>query len=114
MNITPQKNSMPPYRVVPANTGVVLYDVASERIRQESLVRDGKIPWTCSDPNIPDGGKSFVLGEEYGEVCRAAYECYNCDTLAARGSSEKRKHLRLELIQLAAVAVAWVESIDNE
>lgn len=41
-----------------------------------------------------------VLGEEFGEACQAWIEL---DVSA----------LREELIQVAAVAVAWVEEIDN-
>lgn len=41
-----------------------------------------------------------ILGEEYGESCQAALH-------------RDHEHLREELIQLAAVAVAMVESIDN-
>jgi len=43
-----------------------------------------------------------ILGEEYGEACRAALEAGNI-----------RYRYRDELIQLAAVAVAAVESIDR-
>ncbi len=48
-----------------------------------------------------DGTRTLVLGEEFGEVCRAVLE-------------GDEANLREELIQVAAVAVAWVEAIDRE
>lgn len=42
-----------------------------------------------------------TLGEEFGEVC---------ETLVAEGS---RSQLRAELIDLAAVALMWIDSIDR-
>jgi hypothetical protein len=42
-----------------------------------------------------------TLGEEFGEVC---------ETLVAEGS---RSQLRAELIDLAAVALMWLDSIDR-
>ena len=42
-----------------------------------------------------------ILGEEFGEACRGAFE-------------NNPKNYREELIQVAAVAVAAVESLDRE
>lgn len=41
-----------------------------------------------------------VLGEEFGEVCQAWLE-------------RDTDNLRVELIQVAAVAIAWIENLDN-
>lgn len=46
-----------------------------------------------------------ILGEEFGEVCRAAYE-------ATRNGADWAKY-RAELIQVAAVAVAQIEALDR-
>lgn len=97
------------------NTGDVLLEVASERARQEELQRSGRFPWTCArvyapysnapgihfeqGERIPQPAKLAVLAEEFGEVARAVCEC-------------DMKNLREELIQVAAVAVAWAESMD--
>lgn len=43
-----------------------------------------------------------VLGEEFGEVCKAQLE-----------NGELSDELREELVQVAAVAVAWMEQIDH-
>jgi len=42
----------------------------------------------------------LILGEEFGEACEAAL-------------MEVDTELRKELIQVAAVAVNWIESIDS-
>lgn len=78
----------------------VLEAIADERYRQEQLKAAGKFSHTCADSELSDDACCRVLGEEFGEVCRAI----NDDDLA---------NLREELIQVAAVAVAWVERIDR-
>ena len=52
----------------------------------------------CSDPDLPTPVKVMVLTEETGEVARAVLE----------GDPQA---LRAELVQVAAVAVAWLESL---
>lgn len=49
-----------------------------------------------------------ILGEEYGESCKAALEKHFCYEKA-----EGYSHLRAELIQVAAVAIAFIESLDR-
>lgn len=50
-----------------------------------------------------------ILGEEFGEVCRASL------AIEAVGLNDSAlvEHLRSELIQVAAVAVAWVECLER-
>ena len=76
----------------------VLAEVGRERSRQEQLKAKGKFTYTCADAEMPDGQRLAVLVEEVGEVARAMND---------------GKGLREELIQVAAVAVAWVEAIDT-
>ena len=73
--------------------------VAEERERQEELFRLGHLRWTAAHPECPDEKRLSALVEEVGEVARALHD----------GESPER--LREELIQVAAVAVAWVESL---
>jgi NTP pyrophosphatase (non-canonical NTP hydrolase) len=75
-----------------------LEDVCDERQRQEQLKKEGKFLYTCADAEMTDGERLAVLVEEVGEVARAMND---------------GKGLREELIQVAAVAVAWVEAIDT-
>lgn len=76
----------------------VLGDIWEERARQEELLQAGVIPWDCTDPDINPNLKLTVLAEEFGEVARAILE-------------EGPEELRKELVQLAAVATAWAESL---
>lgn len=96
-----------------AKNARVLTAVYSERLRQEALRNAGKFAYTCADRwsgdegvPIPPAEKLAVLAEEFGEVARAVCELQPGDT-------ETRSRLRDELIQVAAVAVAWVESLEE-
>ena len=71
----------------------VLADIADERARQDEKWGDQSghpyLLWNA------------ILGEEVGEVSRVLLEDLDA------------KRLRAELVQVAAVAVAWVETIDK-
>jgi hypothetical protein len=54
----------------------------------------------CSSTDVPEAIKTAVLTEETGEVARAFLD-------------GDRDGLRRELVQVAAVAVAWLESLTN-
>ena len=96
------------YPVILSN--VHIYEaIADERARQNQLKAEGKFMYTCADPQMTDGARIAVLGEEFGEVCRAALE------RGVDGEMSYDKHgkdLRKELIQLAAVSVAYIEALD--
>lgn len=98
-------------------TEEILCLVKLERKRQEDLRRAGKFPWSCSDVRDPSyspsspimpAEKLAVLAEEFGEVADIV-----CKMQAgkAEGKGLTNRHLREELIQVAAVAVAWAESL---
>jgi hypothetical protein len=78
----------------------IMEDILDERGRQEALVRDGELPFTCADPKVPELRKLPVLMEEVGEVAAEL-----------QGDATERERLYNELIQVAAVAVAWAESL---
>lgn len=95
--------------------GDVLCWVNRERHRQECLKAQGKFPWSCADQIDPDSGREIllaeklaVLAEEFGEVaeivCKLGAKRAEADTVSL-------KMLRDELVQVAAVAVAWAESL---
>lgn len=72
----------------------VLRDVADERMNQDEK-------WGAIEVrNTPFDTWYRVLGEEFGEVA------------IALNDKEPIENLRAELVQVAAVAVAWVEYID--
>lgn len=92
----------------PSPIAHVLDAVARERARQEALRASGKFSWTCSDPLVSDAHKLAVLAEEFGEVSRAIVE--QLIDVTRRDVPA----LRAELVQVAAVAVAWCEALDAE
>lgn len=70
----------------------VLRDILHERRRQDKK-------WGA-DRNLDDYHWAAILGEEFGEVCEASLDSLEVG-------------LRNELIQVAAVAVAWIECLDR-
>ena len=88
--------------------------IADERARQESLRRSGKFLHTCASEDFAaftHFGRTTVLGEEFGEVCRAALDAEQVAEGRHDPASALQK-LRTELIHVAAVAVAYVEALD--
>lgn len=92
----------------------VMDAVYAERQRQEILKLQGKFRWSCADiwndpkTRIPDSEKLAVLAEEFGEVARLVAE--SVISINRRNPQE----LKRELVQVAAVAVAWIEAIERE
>lgn len=62
-------------------------------------MNQGKFEFTASDPGISNSLKLPILIEEVGEVAK----CIN--------ESMSKDELEKELTQVAAVAVAWLESL---
>jgi len=89
--------------VIGYGTPLICSPVRREILRHVSVERDaqdrkwGGVPGT---ERWDDHTYAAVLGEEVGECCKAWLER---DTTA----------LRAELVQTAAVAVAWIEELDN-
>lgn len=109
-----------------------LTEVAVERERQETLKLSGKFAWTCADRYvgqsvdarpITHAEKLAVLAEEFGEVSREVVEHGitvdkyaadpNLKVMPPHRESHFRAQLRKELIQVAAVCVAWAEALDE-
>ena len=78
--------------------------IHNERERQHKLFLDGRFSFTCASPVADPVRKLRVLAEEVGEVANAIDE-FECGRL-------KPSHLKKELIQVAAVAVGWLESFE--
>ena len=106
----------------------VLELVVKERDRQDALRRSGKIPWTANNVDISDVKKLAVLAEEFGEVSRAVCEAMAVRDLVKEAPSTRPRQedtdllphmkldqleedLRNELVQVAAVCVAWLEGM---
>ncbi len=85
-----------------------------ERTRQEKLLSEGRFAFTCASrmksdgSQVSSGDRMMVLTEEVGEVAGAAIQ--------AEGMAFDRPNaeLRKELIHTAAVAVAWLEALDDQ
>jgi len=93
---------------------IIFHDIANERQTQELLKASGKFEFTCADPELGDMAACAVLGEEVGETCRAVMAVYGLNKEGREGSQDDRLgKLRGELIQVAAVAVAWLEAVDK-
>ncbi len=83
-------------------------EIAAERARQEyAAAKNHDIGWcSLADPETPTEYRLAVLAEEFGEIAKELNEI----RVGSPGSGIGR--LRAELVQVAAVAVAWVEGID--
>ncbi len=86
--------------------GEALRDVYNERLRQEQLKADGRFKYTCADREPTNVEKFAILGEEIGEVARVVVE------MGGLANDVHGKNLKKELIQVAAVCIAWIESLD--
>lgn len=76
--------------------------IEKERLRQHDLWNEPH-PWgigDCSNPDMPNYVKAMVLTEETGEVNRAVLDH---DPIG----------LVKELVEVAAVAVAWLEALEG-
>lgn len=83
--------------------------VAQERLRQRTLFNLGKHAFSVDDPHVDQRRKLRVLIEEVGEVAQAI------DMIELDPSRiVARQHLVEELIQVAAVCVAWIEARNKE
>jgi NTP pyrophosphatase (non-canonical NTP hydrolase) len=83
----------------------ILSEVLNERERQDVLKAEGKFKKTCAD-GMSNAERLAVLAEEFGEVAREV-----CEQI--EGFTDWYK-MRTELIQVAAVCVAWVEGLDKQ
>lgn len=85
------------------STDHVLTEIHRERIRQDELKREGRFRYTLADNGMDDAEKLACIAEEIGEVGRAI--------LGRKMLVRDGGDLRKELVQVAALAVAWIESL---
>ncbi|WP_001021128.1 hypothetical protein [Leptospira interrogans] len=76
-----------------------------ERIRQERLQQTDLIPYTAASINVTNYQKIAILAEEVGEISKVLNDYHKTD------ADQLSSDLKLELIQAAAVCVAWLESL---
>jgi hypothetical protein len=90
----------------------VLEQIWMERMRQRALIREGRIGFDCACPDVCDDKKLRVLTEELGEVAQAI-DCLERPQHHAATVKQLRNGLKDELVQVAAVAVAWLEALEE-
>ena len=95
---TPELQALVDRLLAIKETNSVLSEVQEERRRQDEK-------WGEQDHTPPEW--LSILGEEFGEVCKAVCEAHFSGYESTGNWAEYRK----ELIQLAAVAVAMVECL---
>jgi len=80
----------------------ILNAISTERNRTEERQAMGELDWTAASPDCPDILRLAALVEEVGEVARAIHD----------GAHGIEPGVEIELLQVAAVAVAWLESLE--
>jgi hypothetical protein len=90
---------------------LILGVIRDERFRQDVKVARGKLPFNCSN-SVTHPLKLSVLVEEVGEVSTEVYNYAIAKDCA--GQHKAKNRLEKELIQVAAVCVAWLEALANE
>lgn len=80
-------------------------EIARAREELERLRVEGRFHQTPDDRKMPIFLKACILAERTGKVCTAVmHEVKGC-------TSRETSTVRVELIQVAAVVVAWLEAL---
>jgi NTP pyrophosphatase (non-canonical NTP hydrolase) len=90
-------------------TSEAILAVRDERKRQEQLKAEGRFEFTCADDGLTNAEKLACLTEELGEVAQEVLTQEG--RRLARDTVGTPEALRKELVQVAAVAVAWIEAL---
>jgi hypothetical protein len=85
----------------------VAQNIVTEVYRQDALARKGKFGGTHIMPGGTDLQRLAVLSEEFGEVSIEVCKGIEVD------EQVRRPNLYTELIQVAAVALAWAIAIED-
>ena len=83
--------------------------VVAERERQDVLKAQGRFEFTCADDALTNAEKLACLTEELGEVAREVLTQEG--RRLARDTMGTKEALRKEIVQVAAVALAWIEAL---
>jgi len=88
----------------------IIDEIVLERFRQKKLNANPlnrRLRQDIADPVTADGYRLAVLVEEVGEVANQLNE-----TTATLTGTDNRHSMKVELIQVAAVCVAWLEALE--
>ena len=89
------------------NIHLLANEISAEIDRQQVLKAAGRFRYSCADLELSNDKTYLVLAEEVGEVARVLMEM---DRLV---NDLHGQHLRSELVQVAAVACAWIMKLDR-
>lgn len=87
--------------------GYIFTLIEKERERQELLAASGRFKHTLRDRDLSEPCKVAVIMEEIGEVSRNVLSRQELVTDGSIGDDS----LMLELVQIAALSVAWIERL---
>lgn len=87
---------------------VAIWEIQSERRRQDKLKAAGRFEFTCADAGLTNAEKLACLTEELGELAQEVLTQEG--RRLARDTTGTPAGLRRELVQVAAVALAWLEA----
>lgn len=90
------------------SVNMILEEIKAERERQEVLKTAGRFQFTCADSGMTNAERYLVLAEEVGEVARAIMES------SKLANDVHGVDIRKELIQVAAVALAFVQGLGEK
>lgn len=93
------------------NISAIFEEILDERVRQEHLKIERDWKWSMATPYVESYKKLMPLMEEVGEVAHAVRVT---EGFAVAGNTHENHGLRVELIQVAACAVAWIQALDAE
>lgn len=87
--------------------------IRRERHRQQRLFKEGTHLFTCSSPVACRARKFRVLLEEGGEVAKAVDQLELAESRESLALPQYKSEVLAELVQVAAVCVAWLESMET-
>lgn len=121
------RSGIGPVRRIQTTVSTVLAEVAAERDRQDRKWGEQNHPnGTGPDQHILGNPPPHITNAELAEAARRrtqrftdgpwtlTYEAILTEEVCEAYAEEDPAKLRAELIQVAAVAVAWVEKIDRD
>jgi NTP pyrophosphatase (non-canonical NTP hydrolase) len=95
--------------MTPSDSSGAISLIVAERARQEVLKAEGRFEFTCADAGLTNAETLACLTEELGEVAQEVLTQEG--RRLARDTVGTPEALRKELVQVAAVALAWIEAL---
>jgi len=97
----------------PDDLGAVLTEVAAERRRQDARWGEQNHPDGAGPAHAAEAVRRRAECEQAAASGQLTWRHILWEEVAEAGAEHEPKHLRDELVQVAAVAVAWIQAIDR-